>query len=1217
MKQTRAGVLIGEKSPGDSHGASGADAEATEFTARRANDVEILAGLGSWTWEVSTGAVTWSDNLCRMAGVEPGTTGLDYQRFIELIHPEDRESVAAAIEAGLKGERPYEFEARSIRADGSIGWVLCRAIVERDPAGKAVRVFGTTQDITELRRTQEALRSSEARFRGLFMQFPYSVQIFDPEGRTLQVNRAFEELWGVGIEYLGDFNPLTDPALESVRPLIERGFAGEMVVLPPTLFDGSRISTNCDFPGGRWVRAFLFPVRDSTGRLREVIQVHEDITQQLLAEEQLKVSEESYRTIFDVASDGIFVHDPVTGAVLDVNRRASELHGLSVEELKRRGLDAITDPDDPDSRDRAIDYIHRAAGGEPQRFEWRIARSPAPIWVEVSMIRATILGKDRVLASVRNIDERRTAEETLRRANEELEAGVAARTGELQAANEALSRSVAEHERARDELLRRTDELEGIFRTMPDLYFRLTADGTILHHRSGGGQGLYLPPEHFLGRPITEVMPPGVAELIGRGLDEVATTKNLSIVEYALPEGDRMLDFEARILPLPDGTLISIVRDITARKSAERALQEREQHFRKLIENALDMVVILNADGTFEYGSPSVHRILGYDPDGMKGLPSGDYLHPDDTEIVDRQLARMLEDPRTPARIECRFRHKDGSWRHLEAVGTPLSPEAPDAGFVFNVRDATERHAAEDALRESEERFRSLIENAHDITCIVDVEGTMLYQSPSLQRRLGYAPEELIGRSGIPFIHPDDVPIAREALARIAARPGMVLRLEYRFRHQDGSWRMLEAFGRTLLQDSVSGGIVLNIRDVTERMLAERALEQAKVEADAARVAAERANRAKSEFLSRMSHELRTPMNSILGFAQLLDRAAIPNDQRRSVQHILKAGRHLLQLINEVLEIARIEAGRQNFSLEPVRLRGVLQEATGLVRPLAAQRNVEVDDGPWANSDGFVQADRQRLVQVLLNLLSNAVKYNRPGGRVRLTCSPPEPATGSVTIRVADTGRGIPADRQDQLFTPFSRLGAEQTEVEGTGLGLALSQRLTEAMGGKLALESSGSGGTVFRLDLFPAKDPMRGLEDVDTTVPATGTIEHPTATLLYIEDNLANLTLVESILLSRPNWTTIPALQGQLGVELAQEHRPDLILLDLHLPDISGEEVMRRLRADPRTASIPIVIISADATRDSQIRLYDAGADGYLTKPLDVGEFLATVDRFLNGKEP
>jgi PAS domain S-box-containing protein len=1314
-----------------------AEARAAEARLRMA-EVECLAGLGSWSWDVVADSVAWSENLYRMANQQRGDGSVDFDGFLSFIHPADRKMVTATIEAALKGERPYEFQTRTVRADGSTGWIQARAVIERDAEGRPLRVFGTTQDITELRRTQEALRSSEARFRGLFDQFPFSVQVFDPEGRTLEVNREFESFWGYGLEALEDFNPLTEPRLEPIRDLMQRGFEGEMVYLPPVLFDGSKVAMSPEAPGARWIQAFMFPVKDTNGRLREAILVHQDVTQQRKAEDQLKVSEESYRTIFDLASDGIFVHDPTTGAVLDVNRQACEIHGLTFDELKAQGLDAITDPADPSSRKRAIDFIQKAAAGEPQQFEWRVVGKDRSVWVEVSLNRVSILGEDRVLANVRNIDKRKVAEDELRKANEELEARVAERTAELQAANEALSRSVAEHESAREELLRRTEELEGIFRTLPDLYFRLDGNGTILQHRSGSGQGLFIPPDQFLGRRITDVMPPDVAKLVADGLDEVGATGKLAIVEYALVDKGCTFEYEARILPLPDSTLIAIVRDITARKRAERALQEREEHFRKLIENAHDlvqvldaegkitytgpsvehllgltpeqllgkdplealepddlrhvvpvleqvmanpgmigsaqyrvrhrdgsvrvfeafgrtmlpdsaeagvvinardvterrkveealrnseehfrrlienahdMVVIMNAEGMLEYGSPSVGRILGYDSATLKGRASIEFIHPDDVAVVEEQLARMESDPTTPATIECRFRHSDGSWRHLEAVGSPLSAATPGDGFVFNVRDVTERHAAEEALREREERFRSLIENAHDITCICAEDGTMLYQSPSLERRLGYSADDLIARNGYPYVHPDDVPVVREALGRMVADPGTVLRLEYRFRHRDGSWRMLEAFGRTLLQSSAEAGIVLNIRDVTERMMAERALEQAKVEAETAREGAERANRAKSEFLSRMSHELRTPLNSILGFAQLLERAEIPVDQRRGVQHILRAGRHLLQLINEVLEIARIEAGRQNLSLEPVRLRGVLLEAVSVVRPLAAQRGVEVDDGPWAHGDNFVMADRQRLVQVLLNLISNAIKYNRTGGRVRLTCSG-DADRNRISVRVEDTGRGIAVERRDQLFTPFARLGAEQTEVEGTGLGLALSQRLTEAMGGTLSLESSGPGGSVFRLDLVAAADPVGRLEEAQPAVPVVAEVDHSPATLLYIEDNLANLSLVESILASRPKWRTIPALQGQLGVELAREHRPDLILLDLHLPDITGDEVLRRLRADERTAHIPIVVISADATRDSRTRLEGAGADGYLTKPLDLDAFVETLDGFLS----
>jgi PAS domain S-box-containing protein len=652
---------------------------------------------------------------------------------------------------------------------------------------------------------------------------------------------------------------------------------------------------------------------------------------------------------------------------------------------------------------------------------------------------------------------------------------------------------------------------------------------------------------------------------------------------------------------------------------AERALRERDMHFRRMVEHASDHVMIVDATAAITYVAPSVERMLGWAPAEIMGRRPTDLVHPDDVPQVMRDFARIVEHPGEPYKSTFRIRHKDGSYRVLENLGRTMSPYGIEEGVLAFGRDITERRAAEEALQRSEEHFRALIENGNDLLLVCDTDGRLTYVSPSMRRIMGYDPEALLGVRPSDIMHPDDAPEAMASVVRLCATPGAVEVVTYRARHADGSWRLIESVNRTLLLDSADAGIVCNSRDITQQRAAESALrrataeaEQARAEAERQRSEAERANRAKSEFLSRMSHELRTPMNSILGFAQLLARADLQPPHVKGVQHILKAGRHLLHLINEVLEIARIEAGRENFSLEPVALAPVLQEALGLVRPVAQQHGVALREGdargePWPEH-AYVRADRQRLVQVLLNLLSNAIKYNRPGGTVHLGVA--SGAGGGWAVRVADSGRGIPADRLDQLFTPFSRLGAELTDVEGTGLGLALSQRLCEAMGGALGLESTGAAGSVFRVELGGAESPLRALEETGTFAIAEA--PHREATLLYVEDNLANLSLVETILLSRPGWRTVPALQGQLGVELAREHVPDLVLLDLHLPDIPGDEVLRRLRADRRTAHIPVVVVSADATAASLERLRQAGADAYLTKPLDVDEFLAVVERFL-----
>jgi signal transduction histidine kinase/FixJ family two-component response regulator len=376
-----------------------------------------------------------------------------------------------------------------------------------------------------------------------------------------------------------------------------------------------------------------------------------------------------------------------------------------------------------------------------------------------------------------------------------------------------------------------------------------------------------------------------------------------------------------------------------------------------------------------------------------------------------------------------------------------------------------------------------------------------------------------------------------------------------------------------------------------------------------AREEAEAANRSKNEFISRMSHELRTPLNAILGFGQLLEFEELTDKQRDSVEHILKGGNHLLALINEVLDIARIETGDLALSPEPVLVTELFADALSLIRPLATQRSIHLLGARDSRCDVYVLADRQRLQQVLLNLLSNGVKYNRAGGTVAVSCEQSTPTT--LQLKVTDTGFGIPQEELGRLFTPFERLSAERTDIEGTGIGLALSRQLAEAMGGSLEVETKLGQGSTFWIELPLVEGPLDRYERLNSKRSITAPVVPTTGrqSILYIEDNLANLTLLQRIASERAGVEIIPAMQGRLGLELAQEHHPALILLDLHLPDINGDEVLQRLRDDPVTASIPVVIVSADATQGQIQRLLNAGAAAYVTKPFDVAELMQIID--------
>ncbi|MGH2688299.1 MAG: ATP-binding protein [Actinomycetota bacterium] len=412
-------------------------------------------------------------------------------------------------------------------------------------------------------------------------------------------------------------------------------------------------------------------------------------------------------------------------------------------------------------------------------------------------------------------------------------------------------------------------------------------------------------------------------------------------------------------------------------------------------------------------------------------------------------------------------------------------------------------------------------------------------------------------------------------------------------------------------------GRVWGVRDVTVTHRYHEELERARDDAEASREAAERANVAKSEFLSRMSHELRTPLNAILGFSQLLEMDARDAAQRESVTQVLKAGRHLLGLIDEVLDISRIEAGRLSLSIEPVAVAETVTEVIDLIGPMATDRGVTVEAADVLTSPLHVLADRQRLKQVLLNIMSNAVKYNRDGGSIRVTTARPTPAT--VRIEVTDTGPGIAEENLPKLFAPFERIGAEQTDIQGTGLGLALSKVLAAAMGGTLGVRSTRGVGSTFWVELTEAppevvaldQPPARRGEAYAGPVPAgPGDGERPK--VLYIEDNVSNLRLIERLMDQRPGVELLTAMQGSIGLELAQTHRPRLVLLDLHLPDMTGDQVLATLRSQPATREIPVVIVSADATPGHVRRLLDAGAQGYLTKPLELGPLLEILDHHL-----
>lgn len=666
--------------------------------------------------------------------------------------------------------------------------------------------------------------------------------------------------------------------------------------------------------------------------------------------------------------------------------------------------------------------------------------------------------------------------------------------------------------------------------------------------------------------------------------------------------------FENFFLVLTSRRSVHEMRSIAKRTAA---LEASERSSRQIFEEAPIGMALVNLDKHFAQANAKLCKMIGYSQEELTARTAADLTHPDDL-AASEELERVLATGGAPLPVEHRYVRKRGEVLWATRTATVISDEqGKPRQLLMMVEDISERKRAEAALRKSQRELeyahhanQLIMDNSQDVICTISEDGRFVTVSAACEQLWGYTSAELVGREYIQFVHPDDRAKTESVAARLLAGEKVT---DFSNRYVRKDEQLVDVLWS--VSWSAADRIVFCVaHDITERSRIEKELRQAKEEAD-------RANMAKSEFLSRMSHELRTPLNAILGFGQLLERQSSTDAQRNRVSHILTAGRHLLNLINEVLDISRIEAGNLQLSVEPVNLADALAETLDLVSPMAAEQEIDLTTATPTGDGCFVRADRQRLKQVLLNLLSNAIKYTPARGCVIVSYDVSAP--GTMRLSIKDTGRGIAADKLARLFTPFDRLGAEQSAVEGTGLGLALCQRLMQAMHGVIGVNSSIGNGSTFWIELPTAESPLAKLstpkrEALEQTSGPDGVKRR----VLYIEDNLSNLTLIEQVLSDQPEIELITAMQGRLGYEIAVKHAPDLILLDLHLPDMPGWEVLAKLKKNLTTSNIPVVVISADATKRQVDRLLAAGAGAYLTKPIDLTQFFGAIDRAMRSPQ-
>ncbi|MGD0500506.1 MAG: PAS domain S-box protein [Bryobacteraceae bacterium] len=673
--------------------------------------------------------------------------------------------------------------------------------------------------------------------------------------------------------------------------------------------------------------------------------------------------------------------------------------------------------------------------------------------------------------------------------------------------------------------------------------------------------------------------------------------------------------------------------DNTARKRAEEALLKAGALQAAIFNSANFSSIATDEKGVIQIFNVGAERMLGYAAaDVVNKITPADISDPQ--ELIARAVALSAElattiTPGFQALVfkasrgiediyELTYIRQDGSrFPAVVSVTALRDDQGAIIGYLLIGTDNSARKQVEaeqmkldQRLRDQQFYTRSLIESNIDAIMTTDPAGIITDVNKQMEALTGCTRDELIGA---PFKGYFTDPGRAEAGIKQVLREKKITNYELTACAWDGKTTVVSLNATTFYdRDRKLQGVFAAARDVTERKRLDQALEEQNVELKRARAAAEKANLAKSAFLSSMSHELRSPLNAILGFAQLINSDTPPPtpSQTASIDQILHAGWYLLELINEILDLAQIESGKLALSLEPTSLAEVMSECQAMIEPQGQKRGIKMTF-PQFELACFVDADRTRLKQVLINLISNAIKYNQPNGTVVVEVDRASGTPERTRVSIKDTGAGLPPDMLRQLFQPFNRLGQERNSEEGTGIGLVMSKRLVELMGGEIGVESTVGLGSVFWFELNSAVAPQLTVDRAEPADRPQAQVEPgaPLRTLLYVEDNPANLMLVEQLVARRPDMRLLSARDGNLGIQIARTNQPEVILMDINLPGISGIEALRILREDPATAHIPVIALSANAMPRDIDRGLQAGFFRYLTKPIKVNEFMHTLD--------
>ncbi|RYG75269.1 PAS domain S-box protein, partial [bacterium] len=1121
----------------------------------------------------------------------------------------------AEIASGLEGmlenpfsEKPFFVEYAYDCAQGEGCWLELRATPVHDSTPPLIVV--SIKDITERKRGEVRLKTSAANLQQAqrmaslgSWELEVSPSSKGPNGRRYWSDETFRILGYSPREV----EPTYDNFIRVVHPEDVQSFEAEVEKAtndkrPCALDHRIVLSDGTE----RFVQERIDPILGDAGELVKLVGTIQDITPRKQAEEQLRFQQTLLEAQTEASLDGILVVSD-EAKILSYNNRFVQLWDIPPEVVALKNdvpvLQAVT---------------HRLL--HPEQF------------------------LEKVQSLYQNRDEKSHDEILLKdgRVFDRYSTPIVG-AGGYYYGRVWYFRDITQRKQSEAALEKSNLEMRTIWESMTDAFYTVDREWRFTQMNSQALEILQQDTNSVIGHNMWEVFPEAKELDFFPRLHEAMETQTPVVFEEHFSPLNIWTEVHA--YPSPIGLSVYF-RNVTERRLAEKELRASEARFQGIVSNVPGMVYqfVFRVDGTIEFAFVSDGSIdlVGLKPQEIRDDPQAllNIVHPDDRASYALSISDALQ-TMNPWTWEGRGKLPSGEIKWFQGVSHPRP--LPDGGSLWDglIVDITARKEAE----EERDRFFTL---SIDMLAIVSRDGWFKRFNPAFESTLGYSAAELMAMPLIDIVHPDDKERTQAQVDKLEndstdfnitnrniCSDGTIKWLSWHVViHEDLFYVVAHDISRIVEAENAlrqtNEGLEQKVAARTSELA--RANDELRVEnverqmtlaalrqvADAYRLAkdeSDAASKAKSEFLSRMSHELRTPLNAILGFGQILQQAGLPQEENEQVGHILNGGWHLLDLINEVLDISRVEAGNLELALESTSLGDVIMESCNLVGPLATQRKVSIITDTVTNQNFNVIADRQRLKQIFINLISNGIKYNRDYGQVSFSIL--RGSNGEIRVGVHDTGIGISESDQKKLFVPFERLNS--ANVDGTGLGLVLSKHLLTAMGGRLNIESEVGKGTTFWIELTETVIAVKSEDESVKAPPLTrpSNFAERSYTVLSIEDNISNQKLLQQLLSNRPEIIFKEAALGETGLQMAADQKPDLILLNLNLPDISGREILLKLRSQASTQEIPVIVVSADATQPQIRSILADGASAYLTKPYNVTELQAAIDSVLYYKNP